>query len=67
MKKLGIAALAAASLVGAGAQTAQAAEAVDYKGPCATQRDLFATYNIQTDMDAPAVGWAYGTVCSVTG
>ena len=65
MKKLGIAVLAAASIVGASAQSASAASAPE--GPCATQQGLFETYNIQTDMNAPAVAWAYNTVCGVTG
>jgi hypothetical protein len=65
MKKLGIAVLAAASIVGATASSANAAEV--YTGPCDVQRSLFETYNIQIDMDAPAVSWAYGTVCGVTG
>jgi hypothetical protein len=67
MKKLGIAALAAASLVGAGAQSAQAAEPVVITGPCAIQQNLFDKYNIQIDMYAPLVSYAYGTVCHVTG
>ena len=65
MKKLGIAALVAASLVGASAQSASASEPIG--GPCATQRDLFDKYNIQIDMYAPAVSWAYTQVCNVTG
>jgi hypothetical protein len=62
MCKLAVAALAAASLVGATAPSASAAD-----GPCATQRALFEKYNIQTDMDAPAVAWAYNTACAHTG
>ena len=64
MKKFGIAVLAAASLAGAGAQSASAA---DVPGPCERQRELFEKYNIQTDMDAPAVAYAYNTACGVTG
>ncbi len=64
MKKLGMAVLAAASIVGASAQSASAAQ-ID--GPCAKQQELFEKYNIQTDMDAPAVAWAYNTACGVTG
>ena len=64
MKKLGIAVLATASIVGASAQSASAAE-ID--GPCATQQALFEKYNIQIDMYSPEVSWAYNTVCGVTG
>jgi hypothetical protein len=65
MKKLGIAVLAAASIAGAGAQSASAAEV--YDGPCDAQRSLFEKYNIQIDMYAPLVSHTYGTVCGVTG
>ena len=65
MKKLGIAVLVAASIVGASAQSASAAAQID--GPCAKQQELFEKYNIQIDMDAPEVSWAYNTACGVTG
>jgi hypothetical protein len=62
-KKFAIAAVAAMAVtVGAPVATAGAAY-----GPCYTQQSLFEKYNIQTDMDAPAVAYAYNTVCSVTG
>ena len=64
MKKLGIAVLAAASIVGA---TAPSANAAEIKGPCESQRELFEKYNIQTNMDAPLVAFAYNTACGVTG
>ncbi len=64
MKKLGIAVLAAASIMGA---TAQSSSAADVPGPCERQQKLFETYNIQTDMNAPPVAWAYNTACGVTG
>jgi hypothetical protein len=62
MKKIGIAAVAAVALMAGGAQSANAAV-----GPCATQQALFDKYNIQIDMYAPEVSWAYGTVCRTTG
>ena len=65
MKKLGIAALVAASIVGATAQSASAAAQIE--GPCTTQRALFEKYNIQIDMYSPEISWAYTTVCGVTG
>ena len=64
MKKLGIAVLAAASVVGA---TAQSANAASSDGPCATQRALFEKYDIELNMNAPLVGYAYNTACDVTG
>ena len=66
MKKLGIAVLAAASVAGATAQSAQAT-AADVDAPCATQQALFDKYGIGLNMDAPLVGYVYGTVCGVTG
>jgi hypothetical protein len=65
MKKLGIAVLAAASIVGATAQSASAASAP--AGPCETQRALFEKYNIQIDMYSPEISCAYNTACGVTG
>ena len=64
MKKLGIAVLAAASIVGASAQGASAAT---IPGPCERQQELFEKYNIQTDMNAPLVAYAYNTACDITG
>ena len=66
MKKLGIAVLAAASIAGATAQSASAT-AAQIDGPCATQQALFEKHNIQLDMYAPEVSWAYNTACGVTG
>ena len=65
MKRLGIAVLVAASFAGASAQSASAA--VEVKGPCETQRELFEKYNIQIDMYSPEISWAYNTACGVTG
>ena len=64
MRKLGIAALMAASVIGGSAQSASAAEA---PGPCERQQELFEKYNIQLNMDAPLVGEAYNAVCDRTG
>lgn len=64
MKKLAMAVLVAASVAATGAQSASAAEA---PGPCEQQRALFEKYDIQLNMDAPAVAWAYNTACGVTG
>ena len=49
----------------AAAPAASASEAV--KGPCERQQELFETANIQTDMNAPLVAYAYNTACGVTG
>ena len=65
MRKLGIAALLAASVVGASAQSAAAAPDID--GPCETQQALFDKYGIGLNMYAPEVSWAYNTACGVTG
>jgi hypothetical protein len=63
MKKVVLAGLTAMSIVA----VAPAATAGAATGPCASQRALFEKYNIQTDMDAPLVGYAYNEVCAVTG
>ena len=44
-----------------------AASAQAYEGPCAKQRALFEKYNIEFNMHAPAVEYAYGETCSRTG
>jgi hypothetical protein len=64
MKKLGIAVLVAASIVGGSAQSAAAA---DVPGPCERQRELFEKYNIQVDLYSPELSYAYTTACGVTG
>ena len=64
MKKVGIALLAAASIVGFSAQSAQAAEIT---GPCAKQQELFEKYNIQIDMYFPLFSDTYNAVGRVTG
>jgi hypothetical protein len=66
VKKLVVAAVVAAGLIGASAPSAPAAEPVAITGPCATQQALFEKYNIQIDMYAPAASWLYGTICGVT-
>jgi hypothetical protein len=58
--------VAAAIAVGAVA-VAAAAPAQGYEGPCSKQRELFEKYNIQFDMNAPPVSYAYGETCSRTG
>jgi hypothetical protein len=60
MKRIALTALVGIAFVAA-APSAQAAE-----GPCAQQRALFEKYNIQFDMHAPLVEWAYGEACSRT-
>jgi hypothetical protein len=67
MRKIGLALTAAVVLAAAGPSTASAAEPVTITGPCAVQQALFGKYGIQIDMYAPAVSYAYGTVCGVTG
>jgi hypothetical protein len=64
MQKLGIAVLIAASFAGTVAPSASAA---GVGGPCTTQQALFDKYGIGLNMDAPVVGFAYGTACGVTG
>lgn len=64
MKKIAVAACAAVALVSALAPAgAQAGE----PAPCSTQQALFDKYGIGLNMDAPLVGYAYGTVCAITG
>jgi hypothetical protein len=58
---------AALALTAALAAPAATAAAPPTLAPCETQRELFDKYNIQIDMYAPAVSWAYTTACSVTG
>ena len=67
MKKVGIAALAAAGLLLGGAPSAMGvgpAQAADYPaGPCERQRELFETYNVQMDMHIPY----QREICAITG
>src|SRR3954453_20014640 len=55
------------ALAGGGAAAIPASSAQAYQGPCETQRALFEKYNIQIDMNAPLVGYAYNEGCSHTG
>ena len=64
MKKLGIAALLAASVLGGSAHSVSAAEV---PGPCERQQALFEKYNIEFGMDAPLGGDAYNAACDATG
>ena len=68
MKKLGIAALAAA---GAMAVATPGASAADIPGPCERVSDLFATAHIYVEPlpepVGPVVGTAVRTACGVTG
>jgi hypothetical protein len=69
MRKLMIAAVAAAALTGVSAQGASAADGL--QGPCAKVADTFADANIHRDpLPEPlesTAGTAYRTVCKVTG
>ena len=63
MKKLALAALLAAGIAGASAQTAAAGTA----GPCASVQALFDKYGIGLGMHQPEVEYVYGQVCQITG
>lgn len=62
MKKIAIAAVAAMSLAGATAPSAEA-----YEGPCAKQQKLFDKYNVEIRIDSPVLSYAYNEACDVTG
>lgn len=64
MRKMGIAALAAASIV---AMTAQGASAAGVPGPCERQQQLFDKYNIELGMHSDEAAYVYNTACDVTG
>ena len=64
MRKFAVAAAAAVALMSSAAPAGATAGEV---APCATQQALFDKYGIGLNMDAPLVGYVYGTVCSVTG
>ena len=63
MKKVVLAGLAAMSIVA----VAPVATAGAATGPCESQRALFEKYNIELNMNAPAVAYAYNEACAVTG
>ena len=70
MRKLGIAAVLAAGMLGVGA-TGASAGPPEIPGPCAQMTDMFTTANIQMEpLPEPlgtVAGTAYTTVCGVTG
>jgi hypothetical protein len=65
MKKLGIAALVVAGVMGGTAPMANADGPT--AAPCQRVSDLFATANVQMEPLPAPVGQAYSTVCKVTG
>ena len=72
MKRLGIAALAAASVFGVSAGSASASEGPpEVVAVCASISELFETANVQMDpLPEPlgsTAGAVYGAVCRVTG
>lgn len=71
MKRVGIAALAAMSLLGAGAQSAQAGPPELELGVCQSVSEMFETmYVYMEPLPEPVgstVGAAYRRVCKVTG
>jgi hypothetical protein len=59
--------LAVLAVAGLALIPAASAQASENTGPCATQQALFEKHNIEFNMNAPLVAYAYNTACGVTG